>query len=70
MIAASLLWRHRLRQIAPTIVLAARVLAVSVMALLGYSEPKPTILGIAVLIAAAVYAVACERETTAVSLDM
>ena len=35
--------------------LAACVVAASVMALLGYSEPKPTVLGIAVLIAAAVF---------------
>jgi len=33
--------------------LAAYVVTASVMALLGYSEPKPTLLGIAVLIAAA-----------------
>lgn len=36
-------------------VLAVCVVATSVMALLGYSEPKPTILGIAILIAAAVF---------------
>jgi len=35
--------------------LAACVVAASVMALLGYSEPKPTLLGIAILIAAAVF---------------
>lgn len=35
-------------------VLAGCVLATSVMALLGYSEPKPTLLGIAILVAAAV----------------
>lgn len=35
--------------------LAACVLAASVMALKGYSEPKPTFLGIAVLITAAVF---------------
>ena len=34
-------------------VLAAFVVAAAAMALLGYSEPKPTLLGIAVLIAAA-----------------
>ena len=34
-------------------VLAASVVAVSVMALVGYSEPKATLLGIAILIAAA-----------------
>jgi len=34
--------------------LAACVVAVSVMALLGYSQPKPTFLGIAILVAAAV----------------
>jgi divalent metal cation (Fe/Co/Zn/Cd) transporter len=35
--------------------LAACVVATSVMALLGYSEPKPTLLGIAILIAAAAF---------------
>jgi len=35
-------------------VLTACVIATSVMALLGYSEPKPTFLGIAILVAAAV----------------
>lgn len=35
--------------------LAACVVAASVMALKGYSEPKPTLLGIAILIAAAVF---------------
>ncbi len=35
-------------------VLAACVVATSVMALLGYSEPKPTFLGLAILVAAAV----------------
>jgi len=35
------------------LVLAAYVVTASAMALLGYSEPKPTLLGIAVLIAAA-----------------
>jgi divalent metal cation (Fe/Co/Zn/Cd) transporter len=34
-------------------VLAAYVVAASVMTLLGYSEPKPTLLGIAILMAAA-----------------
>ena len=36
-------------------VLAAGVVAASVLALLGYNEPKPTLLGIAILIAAAVF---------------
>lgn len=36
------------------LVLAAGVVATSLMALLGYSEPKPTHLGIAILVAAAV----------------
>jgi divalent metal cation (Fe/Co/Zn/Cd) transporter len=35
--------------------LAACVVAASVLALLGYSEPKPILLGIAILIAAAVF---------------
>jgi divalent metal cation (Fe/Co/Zn/Cd) transporter len=35
-------------------VLAACVVATSVMALLGYSEPKPTFLGLAILVAAVV----------------
>jgi divalent metal cation (Fe/Co/Zn/Cd) transporter len=34
--------------------LAAYVAVISVMSLLGYSEPKPTLLGIAILVAAAV----------------
>lgn len=42
--------------------LAACVAAASVMALLGYSEPKPTLLGIAVLIAAAVFMPLLARE--------
>lgn len=33
---------------------AASVVAASVLTLLGYSEPKPTVLGIAILVAAAV----------------
>ncbi len=43
-------------------VLAACVVATSVMALLGYSEPKPTFLGIAILIAAAVFMPLLARE--------
>jgi Cation efflux family len=42
--------------------LAACVVAASGMALLGYSEPKPTLLGIAVLIAAAVFMPLLVRE--------
>jgi divalent metal cation (Fe/Co/Zn/Cd) transporter len=43
-------------------VLAAFVLPSSIMALLGYSEPKPSFLGIAVLIAAAVVMPSLARE--------
>ena len=43
-------------------VLAACVLATSVTALLGYSEPKPTLLGIAILIAAAIVMPSLARE--------
>jgi divalent metal cation (Fe/Co/Zn/Cd) transporter len=43
-------------------VLAACVVATSVMALLGYSEPKPTFLGIAILIVAAVFMPLLARE--------
>jgi divalent metal cation (Fe/Co/Zn/Cd) transporter len=66
MSAAVVLWRFRANvaqeradsratRIAAVLlfVLAACVLATSVMALLGYSEPKPTFLGIAILVAAA-----------------
>ncbi|MGB8063675.1 MAG: cation transporter [Candidatus Sulfotelmatobacter sp.] len=42
--------------------LAACVVLASVMALLGYSEPKPTLLGIAVLIAAAAFMPLLARE--------
>jgi divalent metal cation (Fe/Co/Zn/Cd) transporter len=65
--AVVVLWRFRVsdahedaeRRAASTagvllFVLAGCVLATSVMALLGYSEPKPTFLGIAILVAAAV----------------
>ena len=48
--------------------LATLVVAASVTALLGYVEPKPTFLGIAVLLAAAVcMPSACEGETAAIS---
>jgi divalent metal cation (Fe/Co/Zn/Cd) transporter len=43
-------------------VLAACVLALSLMALLGYSEPKPTLMGIGVLIVAAVFMLLLARE--------
>jgi divalent metal cation (Fe/Co/Zn/Cd) transporter len=43
-------------------VLAACVVATSVMAFLGYSEPKPTLLGIAILIAAAAFMPLLARE--------
>jgi len=42
--------------------LATCVVAVSVMALVGYSQPKPTFLGIAILIAAAVFMPLLARE--------
>ena len=42
--------------------LAACVVATSVMTLLGYGEPKPTLLGIAILIAAAVFMPVLARE--------
>ena len=42
--------------------LAACVVASSVVALLGYSEPKPTFLGLAILIAAAVFMPLLARE--------
>jgi divalent metal cation (Fe/Co/Zn/Cd) transporter len=64
--AAVVLWRFRANTVQEQIerraarvagvllfVLAALVVAAAAMALLGYSEPKPTLLGIAVLIAAA-----------------
>jgi divalent metal cation (Fe/Co/Zn/Cd) transporter len=44
------------------LVLAAYVVATAVMALLGYSEPHPTLLGIAVLIAAAAIMPCLARE--------
>jgi divalent metal cation (Fe/Co/Zn/Cd) transporter len=43
-------------------VLAACVVATSVMALLGYSEPKPTFLGLAILVAAAVVMPSLAKE--------
>jgi divalent metal cation (Fe/Co/Zn/Cd) transporter len=43
-------------------VLAACVVTTSVMALLGYSDPKPTFLGIAVLIAASAFMPLLARE--------
>jgi divalent metal cation (Fe/Co/Zn/Cd) transporter len=43
-------------------VLAACIVATSVMALLGYSEPKPTFLGIAILVAAAVVMPSLAKE--------
>jgi divalent metal cation (Fe/Co/Zn/Cd) transporter len=43
-------------------VLAASVVAVSVIALIGYSEPKATLLGIAILIAAAAFMPLLARE--------
>jgi len=47
--------------------LAAFVAVTSVTILLGYGEPKPPLLGIAILVAAAVVMpLACERETAAV----
>lgn len=49
--------------------LGACVVVTSVMALLGYSEAKPTLLGIGVLIAAAVLMPLLERKTAIVSPD-
>jgi len=47
--------------------LATYLVAASVMTLSGYSEPKPTLLGIAILVAAAAnHAMAREREANAV----
>jgi len=43
-------------------VLAACVVATSLMALLGYSEPKPTFLGIAILVAAALVMPSLAKE--------
>jgi len=43
-------------------VLAAFVVIVSIMALLGYSEPKASLLGIAILLAAAVFMPLLARE--------
>jgi divalent metal cation (Fe/Co/Zn/Cd) transporter len=43
-------------------VLAACVVATSVMALLGYDEPKPTFLGLAILVAAAVVMPSLAKE--------
>lgn len=55
---------RRAARIAGTLLLAlgACVVATSVMALLGYSEAKPTLLGIGVLIAAAVFMPLLARE--------
>jgi len=50
--------------------LGACVVAVSVMALFGYSEPKPTPLGIAILIAAAVCMPLLAREKRRLSTVM
>jgi divalent metal cation (Fe/Co/Zn/Cd) transporter len=44
------------------LILAACVVTASVVALLGYSEPKPTLLGVAILIAAAVFMPLLARE--------
>jgi len=49
--------------------LAACVLATSVVALLGYSEPKPTFLGIAILIAAAAFMPLLAREKRRLSAE-
>lgn len=49
--------------------LAACVVAASVMALKGYSEPKPTLLGIAILIAAAVFMPLLAREKQRLSAE-
>jgi divalent metal cation (Fe/Co/Zn/Cd) transporter len=51
--------------------LAAYIVITSVASLLGYSEPKPTLLGIAILVAAAAVMpwLACEREAAVVRSD-
>jgi len=49
--------------------LAAYVLVISVMALLGYSEPKPTYLGIAILVAAAAIMPLLAKEKRKLSAD-
>jgi divalent metal cation (Fe/Co/Zn/Cd) transporter len=49
--------------------LAAYVLAISVMTLLGYSEPKPTYLGIAILVAAAAIMPLLAKEKRKLSAD-
>jgi divalent metal cation (Fe/Co/Zn/Cd) transporter len=49
--------------------LAAGVVAASVRALLGYSEPRPTLLGIAVLIAAAGFMPLLAREKRRLSVQ-
>ncbi len=48
--------------------LAACVVVASFMALLGYSEPKPTLLGIAILIAAATFMPLLAREKRRLSV--
>jgi len=55
---------RRAAQIAGTLlfVLAAFVVTASIIALLGYSEPKPSLLGVAILIAAAVCMPLLARE--------
>jgi divalent metal cation (Fe/Co/Zn/Cd) transporter len=54
--AANGLMERRAARVAGALLfmLAAYVAAISVMSLAGYSEPKPTLLGIAILVAAAV----------------
>ena len=49
--------------------LAAFVLVTSLMALLRYSEPKPTFLGIAILVAAAAFMPLLAREKRRLSAD-
>ena len=49
--------------------LAAYVLVISVMTLLGYSEPKPTYLGIAILVAAAAIMPLLAKEKRKLSAD-
>lgn len=55
---------HRASRIAGWLLfaLAACVVVISLMVLLGYGEPKPTLLGIAILIAAAVFMPLLARE--------
>ena len=80
--AAVVLWRfrassvqehteHRAARIAGALLfgLAAFVVTSSIIALLGYSEPRPSLLGIAILIAAAVFMPLLAREKRRLSAE-